>query len=49
MNIKKMAEDKNDEIKATYDRVFSDEAIADEQLEMTREFESSGKDEGQEW
>lgn len=45
----KISTDKNDEIKASYDRVFSDNTIAEEQLAMTREFESSGKEEGQEW
>ena len=49
MNKKKTARDENDEIKALYDRVFSNESIAKEQLEMTREFKISGKDEGQKW
>ena len=37
------------EIQETYDRVFSDESIVKEQLEMAAWFEGSGKDEGQEW
>ncbi len=38
-----------DKIKAAFDRVFSDETIAEEQLAMARNFESLGKEEGQEW
>lgn len=45
----KIQKDQNDKIKATYDRVFSDERIAEEQLATAREFEFSGKEEGQEW
>jgi len=45
----KISKDKNDKIKAAFDRVFSDETIAEEQLTTAREFESSGKEEGQEW
>ena len=37
------------EIQETYDRVFSDESIVTEQLEMAAWFEGSGKDKGQEW
>jgi hypothetical protein len=37
------------EIQETYDRVFSDESIVKEQLEMAAWFEGSGKDKGQEW
>lgn len=49
MNTRKVAKDKNDEIKAAYDRVFSDESIAEEQLSMAREFESPVEEDGQEW
>ena len=45
----KILKDQNDKIKAAYDRVFSDEKIAQEQLAMAGEFESSGKEDGQEW
>lgn len=45
----KITEDKNASIKATYDRIFSDESIAREQLDIAGDFESSGKNEGQEW
>ena len=44
-----ISKDKNDKIKASYDRVFSDNTIAEEQLAMARDFEASGKEEGQEW
>ena len=45
----KISKDKNDKIKTSYDRVFSDNTIAEEQLAMARDFEDSGKEEGQEW
>ena len=45
----KISKDNNDRIKAVYDHVFSDETIAKEQLATAREFEFSGKEEGQEW
>ena len=45
----KISKDENDKIKAVYDRIFSDVTIAEEQLATAREFESSGKEEGQEW
>ena len=45
----KISKDKNDKIKTSYDRVFSDNTIAEEQLAMARDFEASGKEEGQEW
>lgn len=45
----KIIKDRNDEIKAAYDRVFSDERVAEEQLATAKEFESSGKEDGQEW
>jgi len=45
----KILKDQNDKIIAAYDRVFSDESIAEEQLATARKFESSGKEDGQEW
>jgi len=45
----KILKDQNDKIRATYDRIFSDERIAEEQIATAREFESSGKEDGQEW
>jgi metal-responsive CopG/Arc/MetJ family transcriptional regulator len=44
----KIRMDQNDKIKAAYDRVFSDESIAAEQLATARDFESSGKEDGRE-
>ncbi len=45
----KIMETQAREIRDAYDRVFSDEAIAREQLNTAAWFEGSGKDEGQEW
>ena len=45
----KISKTQNDKIKAAYDRIFSDENIAREQLATAREYDSSGKEEGQEW
>ena len=45
----KISKDQNDKIKSAYDTVFSDKTIAEEQLSMAGDFESSGKEEGQEW
>ncbi|RLC01391.1 MAG: hypothetical protein DRH90_16300 [Deltaproteobacteria bacterium] len=45
----KISKDENDRVKNAYDRVFSDETIAAEQLSVAKDFESSGKEEGQEW
>ena len=45
----KISKDENDRIKNAYDCVFSDETIAAEQLSVVKDFESSGKEEGQEW
>ena len=45
----KILKTENDKIKTIYDRVFSDENIAEQQLSMAKEFEFSGKEEGQEW
>ena len=36
-------------IQGTYDRIFSDESIRQEQLNWTRWFEDAGSKEGQEW
>ena len=41
--------EKNRDIKAAYDQVFSDEAIKNEQLFCARWFEGLGTEEGQEW
>ena len=41
--------EKNRDIKAAYDQVFSDEAIKNEQLGCARWFEGLGTEEGQEW
>ena len=45
----KIKDDQAREIRETYDRIFSDESVAKEQLETATWFEGSGKDEGQEW
>jgi hypothetical protein len=37
------------EVREAYDRVFSDPAIAKEQLETAAILDGTGKDEGQEW
>jgi metal-responsive CopG/Arc/MetJ family transcriptional regulator len=37
------------EIRDAYDRVFSEESVAKEQLDTTAWFEGSGRQEGQEW
>jgi hypothetical protein len=44
-----ISQEKNDQIKAAYDRLFSDKSIAEEQLAMAKEFEFSGMEDGQEW
>ena len=44
-----ISQEKNDQIKAVYDCIFSDKAIAEEQLAMAKEFEFSGMEDGQEW
>jgi len=49
MNTERNVRDKKAEMKAAYDRVFSDETIVEEQLAMAMEFKSYGGDEGQEW
>jgi hypothetical protein len=40
---------KQAKLKASYDRVFSDPAIAGEQLKSTIFFDLTGNDQGQEW
>ncbi|MDZ7700319.1 MAG: hypothetical protein U5R49_26455 [Deltaproteobacteria bacterium] len=45
----KLTEEKNRHIKETFDRVFSDESIREEQLTCAKWFESAGNEEGQEW
>lgn len=45
----KITKEKNEQIKTAYDRIFCDETVAKEQLATAREFDSSGKEEGQEW
>ena len=45
----KILTEQNIEIKKTYDMVFSDNKIKKEQLETTRFFEGTGKEEGEEW
>ena len=37
------------EIRDAYDRVFSEESVAKEQLDTAAWFEGSGRQEGQEW
>ena len=45
----KVNDEKERELKATYDRVFSDESIRKEQLETTIWFDGVGSKEGQGW
>ncbi len=45
----KVIEEKEKQIRDAYDRVFSDEAIQEEQINWTHGLEASGTDEGQEW
>jgi hypothetical protein len=45
----KVLSEKEKQIKASYDRVFSDELILKEQLETASWFEGTGSKEGQEW
>ena len=45
----KILTEQNIEIKKTYDMVFSDNEIKKEQLETTRFFEGTGKEEDEEW
>ncbi len=45
----KVLDEKEKQIKASYDRVFSDKLILREQLETVTWLEGSGNKEGQEW
>jgi len=45
----KMLDEKRRQIKASYNRVFSDELILREQLETASWLEGAGSKEGQEW
>ena len=45
----KMLDEKERQIKASYNRVFSDELILREQLETASWLEGAGSKEGQEW
>jgi metal-responsive CopG/Arc/MetJ family transcriptional regulator len=45
----KVQDEQEREIRETYDRVFSDEAVVKEQLDTAAFFDGSGKEEGQEW
>jgi len=45
----KIRNENKKEIKEAYDRVFSDEATRDEQLQTALWFEAAGSGEGQEW
>lgn len=45
----KVKDEQAREIREAYDRVFSDESMAKEQVDTAAWFESSGRNEGQEW
>jgi metal-responsive CopG/Arc/MetJ family transcriptional regulator len=45
----KVQDEQEREIRETYDRVFSDEAVVKEQLDTAAFLDGSGKEEGQEW
>jgi metal-responsive CopG/Arc/MetJ family transcriptional regulator len=45
----KLMDEQEREVREAYDRVFSDPAIAKEQLETAAILDGTGKDEGQEW
>ena len=45
----KISEERDRHLKETYDRVFSDESIRQEQLDTARWFKASESEEGQEW
>ncbi len=45
----KLMEERNAQLTAAYNELFSDEKIAEEQLQTARAFESVGAEEGQEW
>ena len=45
----KILDEQAREIQEAYDRVFSDESVAKEQVDTAAWFAGSGRDEGQEW
>lgn len=45
----KIRDEQSLQIRQSYDRVFSDDAIVKEQLETAAWFDGSGSDKGQEW
>jgi hypothetical protein len=45
----KIMDEQTRQIREAYDRVFSDETIAREQLDTASWLEGAGKDQGQEW
>jgi metal-responsive CopG/Arc/MetJ family transcriptional regulator len=45
----KLMDEQEREVRAAYDRVFSDPAVAKEQLETAAFLDGTGKEEGQEW
>jgi metal-responsive CopG/Arc/MetJ family transcriptional regulator len=47
--MERVISERNRYIKNTYDRIFSDETIKEEQLNCARWFEGLGTEQGQEW
>lgn len=47
--MERVISERNHYIKNTYDRIFSDESIKEEQLNCARWFEGLGIEQGQEW
>jgi metal-responsive CopG/Arc/MetJ family transcriptional regulator len=47
--VAKVADEKRELLKQAYDRIFSDEEIRKEQIEIARWFEGAGSEGGQEW
>jgi metal-responsive CopG/Arc/MetJ family transcriptional regulator len=45
----KIMDEQAREIREAYDRVFSDESVAREQMDTAAWLDGSGRDEGQEW
>jgi metal-responsive CopG/Arc/MetJ family transcriptional regulator len=45
----KVQDEQERDIRETYDRIFSDEAVVKEQLDTAAFLDGSGKEEGQEW
>jgi metal-responsive CopG/Arc/MetJ family transcriptional regulator len=45
----KISDEQAREIREVYDRVFSEESVAKEQVDTAAWFEGSGRQEGQEW